>query len=122
MPRGGRREGAGRPKGSRDSKPRGQLSTDAHRKNLQEVFAENFTADDLAEVVDDLKSRALDGHYKSAELLVSYGMGRPMVFNEVTTHAEYTGDQVRNLARGVRLLAKDGEVIDDAEDDSGQTA
>lgn len=96
MPRGGKREGAGRPSGSKDSKPRGQVASDAHRKGLQDVFAENFSGDDLAELIDDLKTRALGGHYKSAELLVNYGMGRPMVFSDITSHAglELTGDDI----------------------------
>ena len=57
MPRGGKREGAGRPKGSKDSKPRGQVASDAHRKRLQDVFAEHFGEAELVEVLEDLKKQ-----------------------------------------------------------------
>ena len=119
MPRGGRREGAGRPKGSKDSRPRGQAAADTHRKHLQDVFAENLTGDDVAEIVTDLKSRALDGHFKSAELVLNYGLGRPMVFSDVTSHSglELTGDQVAQWLEDIETgLEKElGRPPEDAE-------
>jgi len=112
MSRGGRREGAGRPKGSKNRTP---TASDKNRRRNLEILDEEIDEDATRGILRRLRADAEGGHFKSAELLINYRLGRPQVFSDVTTHTDLTGDEVAVLAEQVRLLTRNGVVVNPEE-------
>ena len=79
MPRGGKREGAGRPPGSRDSKPR--VTRQAVLSERKELFDAHYDASlwpKIKKRLEDLiESGTARDAVKAIEIAMKYGMGVP---------------------------------------------
>ena len=70
--RGGKRAGAGKPKGVKNLKSR----------NLQILLDQDVS---FPKIVKQLQNQALDGCFKSQQLLLAYGFGKPVELQIVQT-------------------------------------
>ncbi len=112
--------GKGRPEGAKDSVPRGSPgqgesgASEQARAYSQSEFESFFTAAKRRKVLNQLQKQAEKGHYKSAELLLAYDMGKPAVATEQSEGEGMTAEQTRALAEQVKLhlLTKDGKVVE----------
>lgn len=106
MPRGGYREGGGRPPGTttKVQKAKAAAAYEDHRAGLQRVMTQELTEDDIRDVIAGLKKLVKGGHYKAAELLLGYGLGRPEVTSTVNLKGEIDFGELSALASDVRTL------------------
>ncbi len=109
----------GRPPGAKNIVPRRKVGEDEGKASdetqpyARAEFETFFTPAKRRKVLNQLQEQAEKGHYKSAELLLAYDMGKPAVATELAEGQTMTAEQTRALAEQVKLLlvAKNGEAV-----------
>ena len=111
----------------RRSVPRGSpgqgdgKASEQARAYSQSEFESFFTPAKRRKVLNKLQKQAETGHYKSAELLLAYDMGKPAVAAELPEGEGMTAEQTRALAEQVKLhlVVKDGDTVGDSDAEDG---